>query len=101
MFKLGDKVIINKDKVTRHIPPIEVDDEVHEIIAIDRVVDITSYVLSGYRKNFFVAEELLDAKKVKKQNGESVKHKMTLEQIEATLGFKIELIESKSSKRKK
>lgn len=101
MFKVGDKVIINKDRVTIHIPPIEPDDEIHEVIKVDKVVDIISYVLSGYEKNYFVEEELLNAKKVLKENNKTTKQKMTLEQIEATLGFEIELIESKSSKKKK
>lgn len=99
MFKIGDKVIINKDKVTIHIPPIEIDDKIHEIIQVDKVVDIIAYVLSGYEKNYFVGEELLSAKKSKKQNCETTKQKMTLEQIEATLGFEIELIESDKRKR--
>ena len=101
MFKVGDKVIINKDKVTIHIPPIEADSDIHEIIEVDKVVDITTYVLSGYEKNYFIEDELLDAKKVIKENNKTTKQKMTLEQIEATLGFEIELVEPKSNKKKK
>ena len=35
MFSLGDRVVINKDTVTRHIPEITIDNEIHEVIAID------------------------------------------------------------------
>lgn len=101
MFKVGDRVIINKDTVTRHIPDIKVDDDIHEIIKVHRVVDIVSYVLSGYEKNFFVADELINIKNLAQYDSKPVKQKMTLEQIEATLGFEIELVESKPSKRKK
>ena len=99
MFKVGDLVLINHNKVTPHIPPIVADNDIHKIIAVDRVVDMVSYVLSGYEKNFFSEDELLDVSKVDIKD-KPKKHKMTLEQIESTLGFEIELIESNKSKRK-
>ena len=98
MFKVGDLVVINKNKVTTHIPHIKIDNEVHRIIAVDRMVDMISYVLSGYEKNFFTEDELLDISKVKDKD-KPKKQKMTLEQIESTLGFEIELIDSDNKKR--
>ena len=99
MFKVGDLVVINKNKVTTHIPHIKIDNEVHRIIAVDRMVDMITYVLSGYEKNFFTEDELLDVSKVDDKD-KPKKQKMTLEQIESTLGFEIELIESDNKKRK-
>lgn len=96
MFKVGDLVVINKNKVTTHIPHIKIDNEVHRIIAVDRMVDMISYVLSGYEKNFFTEDELLDISKVEDKD-KPKKQKMTLEQIESTLGFEIELIENRKS----
>ena len=57
------------------------------------MVDMISYVLSGYEKNFFTEDELLDISKVEDKD-KPKKQKMTLEQIESTLGFEIELIDS-------
>ena len=60
MFSLGDRVIINKDTVTRHIPEITIDNEIHEVIAIDIMDGVKYYVLSEYERNFFTEDELLD-----------------------------------------
>lgn len=60
MFSLGDRVVINKDTVTRHIPEITIDNEVHEVIAIDIMDGVKYYVLSEYERNFFTEDELLD-----------------------------------------
>ena len=100
MFKIGDKVILNKDKITIHIPPITIDNEIHEILSIDRVVDTVTYVLSGYEKNYFVEDELVNIANKNYKSKNSNKQKMTLEQIEATLGFEIELIESLHNKKR-
>lgn len=60
MFSLGDRVVINKDTVTRHIPEITIDNEIHEVIAIDIMDGVKYYVLSEYERNFFTEDELLD-----------------------------------------
>ena len=60
MFSLGDRVVINKDTVTRHIPEITIDNESHEVIAIDIMDGVKYYVLSEYERNFFTEDELLD-----------------------------------------
>lgn len=60
MFSLGDRVVINKDTVTRHIPEITIDSEIHEVIAIDIMDGVKYYVLSEYERNFFTEDELLD-----------------------------------------
>lgn len=60
MFSLGDRVIINKDTVTRHIPEITIDSDIHEVIAIDIMEGVKYYVLSEYERNFFTEDELLD-----------------------------------------
>ena len=60
MFSVVDKVVINKDIVTRYIPEITIDNEIHEVIAIDIMDGVKYYVLSEYERNFFTEDELLD-----------------------------------------
>ena len=103
MFEVGDKVVINPNTVSLHIPYISADKDVHEIIAYETIDNIRYYVLEGYERNYFEEEELLysefayDLKKINK----NVKHALTLRQIEALLGFDIELIEDNTSPRKR
>ena len=60
MFFLGDKVMINKYFVKKHIPPIdERDDDIHTIIDFEWYEGEKYYVLDKYKNNFFITDELL------------------------------------------
>lgn len=60
MFFLGDKVILNKYTVKKHVPQIDIDVDLHEIIDFEIYNGIKYYVLSGFEDNYFIAEELID-----------------------------------------
>ena len=61
MFFIGDKVILNKYTLTKHIPQIDIDSELHEVIDFELYDGIKYYVLSGFEENYFVAKELIYA----------------------------------------
>lgn len=102
MFHVGDKVILNKNRVTRHVPDIKIDTNIHEIVDYELIDNVRYYVLDDFRKNFFTEDELLLAEMSGLVQGiDNTKQKMTLKQIENILGFEIELINDTTARKKK
>lgn len=58
-FFLGDKVKVNKYTVKPHVPPIDIDDEIHTIVNFERYEGEKFYVLNEYEENFFTDVELV------------------------------------------
>ena len=98
-YNVGDIVKLNIGRLDRHVPFVKGDNETHIITEVILDDGKYYYVLDDFPKNYFLDYELMlnDNIKDKKSN----KRKMTLEQIEATLGFEIEIIESNKKRKRK
>lgn len=98
-YNIGDIVKLNIGRLDIHVPFVKGDNETHIITEVVLDDGKYYYVLDDFPKNYFLDYELMlnDNIKDKKSN----KRKMTLEQIEATLGFEIEIIESNKKRKRK
>lgn len=61
MFFLGDKVLVNENKLRMHDPEIDIDDEPHEILDFEFHwgSGFKLYKLKDYDENFFIEDELI------------------------------------------